>query len=372
MADVKKDSPKHIVICCREWGTSTGRYVRNLVDQLQHIDATNQYTILLNEKDIDTWTPRANNFTKILCPYKEYSFGEQFGLGRMLQQLKPDIVHFTMTQQPILYRGKVVTTMHDLTTLRFINPSKNKIIFRIKQFLYGFVCRIAAKKSARIITPSQYVKQDVAAYTGVNEAKIHVTYEGSDSIVDAPATVAPLVDKPFILYVGRPNPHKNLNRLIEAFALLSEQYPDLVLALAGKKDAVYDMIEEKYKNRVSNLYFAGFMNDGQLRWLYKHCEAYVFPSLSEGFGLPGLEAMRHNAPVVSSLATCLPEIYGDAAAYFDPNDIGDMKMQIANVLASETSRSELIQKGARQVERYSWREMAEQTHQLYEDVLSDS
>jgi len=109
------------------------------------------------------------------------------------------------------------------------------------------------------------------------------------------------------MYVGRPTPHKNLDRLVEAFKLVHETYPDLVLALAGKTDHNYQALEEKVKTGgIPNVVFTGFISDGQLRWLYEHCTAYVFPSLSEGFGLPGLEAMAHGAPVVSSDAlACL-------------------------------------------------------------------
>jgi glycosyltransferase involved in cell wall biosynthesis len=175
------------------------------------------------------------------------------------------------------------------------------------------------------------------------------------------------------MYVGRPQPHKNLGRLIEAYAQLKQSNPDLKLVLAGKKDALYRQHERAVKRQgITGVVFTGFVSEGQLRWLYEHTAAYVFPSLSEGFGLPPLEAMMHGAPVVSSNATCLPEVNGDAAVYFDPLDVANMAGQIAKVLGSEKLRHDLIAKGRKQAAQYSWRRMAEQTLDVYERVLEDS
>src|SRR5690606_8601175 len=114
--------------------------------------------------------------------------------------------------------------------------------------------------------------------------------------------------KQFIMYVGRPLPHKNLRRLIQAFALLKEKHPELHLVLAGIKDVLYKR-HERYvkKHGIQDVVFTGFISDGQLRWLYENCAAYAFPSLSEGFGLPGIEAMNQGAPVAASNATAIPE-----------------------------------------------------------------
>jgi glycosyltransferase involved in cell wall biosynthesis len=144
------------------------------------------------------------------------------------------------------------------------------------------------------------------------------------------------------------------------------------LVLAGRKDANYERIEEKaYVQGAKNLVFTGFISDRRLRWLYEHCEAYVFPSLSEGFGLPGLEAMRHGAPVISSDATCLPEIYGGAAHYFDPLDTEAMADAIEEVLTDKKLRSSLVRKGHAQVKKYSWERMAEQTLAVYRQALGE-
>ena len=361
-----------IVIDGRELSTSTGRYVERLIHYLQKIDQTNTYLILLKPDDYLKFVPSNPNFEKVLCTVKEYTFAEQLELKKQIKQLKPDLVHFTMVQQPILYRGRVVTTMHDLTTARFTNPGKNWFIFKFKQWVYKFVNWRVAHKSKFVITGTNYVKNDVARYCHIKPKKIFVTYEAADLIEEPIKPIKELQGKSFIFYVGRPQPHKNLKRLIEAFALLKEKHPELLLVLAGRRDSVYDSyIKVARKLGVEDsVIFTGFVSEGQLKWLYKGTKAYVFPSLSEGFGLPGLEAMKHEAPVVSSNATCLPEVYGQAAYYFNPLDIHDMARSIDTVLINQEIRNKLIKAGRIQAKKYSWQRMAEQTLEVYMKALS--
>jgi glycosyltransferase involved in cell wall biosynthesis len=363
---------KRIVIDARTLRTSTGRYVERLLHYLQELDRKHEYIVLLKPQDIASWNPDHANFNKLVCPHDEFGFDEQIGFKKQLNRLNADLVHFAMVQQPVWYHGNVVTTVHDLTTMRFSNPSKNSAVFTFKQQVYKYVVWRAAHKSSALITPSQFVADDVVRYTGVKPGKITVTYEAADPIEEAPVAISKLAGKKFLLYIGRPTPHKNLERLIEAFTQLRPQHPDLVLVLAGRKDANYERIEDDaYVHGVKNLHFTGFVSDKRLRWLYEHCEAYVFPSLSEGFGLPGLEAMQHGAPVVSSNATCLPEIYGDAAHYFEPTDVPAMADAINEVLTDAKLRKDLIKKGHVQVEKYSWQRMTEQTLSIYKQVLGE-
>ncbi len=363
---------KKIVIDARELRTSTGRYVERLLNYLQEVDTdlSHRYIVLLKPKDMESWTPKSKRFTKVACRYKEFTFGEQLGFAWQLYSLNASLVHFPMVQQPILYQRKAVTTMQDLTTLRFSNPSKNQLIFRFRQRVYRWVNLIAARKSKAIITPTEFVKDDVAKFTHTNSRKITVTYEAGDSI-DAKAEPIPeLENVQYIMYVGRPTPHKNLERLIEAYAVLKEKHPDLHLVLAGKTDRLFKRHASTVeKLGLTDVHFTGFISDGRLRWLYENTAAYVFPSLSEGFGLPGLEAMSHKAPVVSSNATCLPEVYGDAAHYFDPLDTDDMVRGINDVLAKPELRKKLVANGTKQVGKYSWKRMAEQTLAVYNSVL---
>jgi glycosyltransferase involved in cell wall biosynthesis len=321
---------------------------------------------------MEKWEPRNPNFTKVECPHKEFSLDEQAGLLRQLKQMNPDLVHFGMVQQPVFYKGKVVTTMHDLTGIRFRNPTKNPVVFTIKQQIYKWVNKRVARKSDAIITPTEFVRQDAASYTHISPDKITVTYESADEMPPGAEPVSGLEDAQFIMYLGRPQPHKNLARLISAYAQLKQKYPDIKLVLAGRKDAMYELHEQRIiKENIPDVVFTDYISDQQLRWLYEHCAVYVFAALSEGFGLPALEAMLHGAPVASSNATCLPEVYGDAAHYFDPTSVDDMARAIEDILVDENLRKDLITKGAVQAKKYSWQHMAEQTLAIYNKVLND-
>jgi len=361
---------KKIVIDARESGTTTGRYIDKLIENLHKLKPKYEIVVLTKEHRLEYLNKIAPRFRIVKSEFSEFGISEQTGLMWQIYRLNPDLVHFGMVQQPVLYLGRVVTTMHDLTTLRFGNPSKNKLIFRFKQWVYGWVNIVAARKSKVILTGSEFVKSDVAKYARINSRKIVVTHEAADLIPDKPEPIKSLVTKQFIMYVGRPQPHKNLGSLIDAFKELQKKHPELHLVLAGKRDALYKRHERRVNREdIDNVVFTDFVTEGQLRWLYENCTAYVFPSLSEGFGLPGLEAMAHGAPVVSSNATCLPEIYGDAAEYFDPRDVDDMVKKINKVLTNDKRRKELVKLGKKQAGKYSWQRMAEQTLAVYDNIL---
>ena len=365
---------KRIVIDAREYPSSTGRYIRKFLEYLEKIDANSdrEYVVLLKSADFDSFQPKASNFKKVRADFKEFTFSEQIGLLRLIRNLKPALVHFGMVQQPVMFTGNKVTTMHDLTTLRFMNPEKNPTLFKIKQSVYGFVNKRVARSSKAILVPSEFVKQDVANYTRVNPEKIEVTYESADKISVPAEEFAPLKNQQFLMYVGRALPHKNLMNLIDAFSLIKEKHPLLKLVLVGKKDSHIERhLAYAASKNIPDVMATGYVSEGQLRWLYENTACYCFPSLSEGFGLPSLEAMAHGAPVASSNATCLPEVNGDAAIYINPTNIQEMAKAISLVLEDQHLRKELIAKGYEQVKKYSWQRMAQETLQVYLKCLSD-
>lgn len=364
---------KRIVIDARESGTSTGRYVDKLVEHLYKFEPDFEVTILTKLLRLDFFKGITPKFKTVESNFKEFTFAEQLSLLKQMKSMGADLVHYTMTQQPVLYRGKSVTTVHDLTTVRFNNPSKNWFIYKFKQLVYKWLIKQVVRKSSQLITPSQFVKKDLIDFTHVDSSKVTVIYEAADKISQPAEPIEFLLGKKFIMYIGRPTPHKNLERLVEAFKLLRVSQPEILLVLAGKPDSNYERVKRQVvKMGVDDsVVFTGFISEGQLRWLYEHTAAYVFPSLSEGFGLPGLEAMVHGAPVVSSNATCLPEIYGNAAHYFDPLNIKGMTAKIEEVLTDEKLRTQLIALGHEQAAKYSWGRAAEQTLQIYKKALSD-
>jgi glycosyltransferase involved in cell wall biosynthesis len=361
----------HIVIDARIINSSTGRYVERLLTYLEKIDTERTYTILVPTKDLMFWRPTNPRFTLRACDVKNYSFAEQLVLKRQLDALQPDLVHFCMPQQPLLYRGKTVTTFHDLNLLHAYNSDKNWFVYHTKQAIGRLVFYFIAHKTNHIITPSQYTKDDVVRFSRVSPENISVTYESADISPTTPAEYQ-LPFKQYLLYVGQQPDYKNIRRLGDAHQKLLEKYPGLGLVLVGrlKNDALNN---KAYFDKKSyrNIHFTDFVPDEQRDWLFKHAEVYCFPSLMEGFGLPPLEAMGHGTPVIASNTTCIPEILGEAALYFNPLSTDEIATTIDSMLTNKKLRASLIKRGYAQLSRYSWERMAQQTHKIYLQILGE-
>jgi len=369
---------KHIVIDARIRRSSTGRYVDRLVEHLQAIDQLNRYTILVQPDD--PWEPKAPNFYREDSKYAQFSLNpmQQIGFSWQLYRLRPDLVHFPLNNQPLLYWGRTMVSTLDLTMLYYTRPGKTPLpIFWVKMALFRLLFWFSNRKAKAVITISNYVKDELAKKYSFIKDKMTNTYCAAEPPLEI-AAVKPtfahnsqLKTQNFLLYVGTAFPHKNLDQLIKAFEILNTSQPELNLVLVGKKEQYYTKLEQATADSParSSIVFTGFIPDQELKWLYQNAQAYVFPSLSEGFGLPGLEAMVHNCPVVSSNATCLPEIYEDAAVYFDPNNPEDMASKITSVITSQKLKKSLVQKGHAQAAKFSWRRMAEQTAEVYHSVL---
>ena len=360
----------HIAIDARIINSSTGRYVERLVTYLQEVDTHNQYTVLVPEKDKDFWKPHNPNFTVQTVNFDNYSLNEQVGFARFLNKLNADLVHFCMPQQPVSYKGKKVTTFHDLTLLKTYNSDKNWLIFHTKQLVGKYVFKRVALENNHIIAISQFTKKELQKFFPVPDENISVIYESSD-VSSIPPTKYHLPFKKYILYVGQQSDYKNIKRLGDAHQILLAKYPDLGLVLVGKKNTSARANETYFNNKkYKNIVFTDFVDDSHLSWLYSNAQAYIFPSLMEGFGLPGLEAMGHGTPVVSSNTTCLPEVYGQAAHYFNPIDTSDMAEAIDEVLSDDLLRTRLSRAGYKQIKKYSWKKQAQETYAVYKKILN--
>lgn len=362
----------HIVIDGRIIRSSTGTYVQKLLQYLQQFDQHNRYTILVPRGDTDVVPLTNPRFSYAICDIANYSWAEQTALKAQLEQLAPDLVHFCMPQQPVGYQGASVTTFHDLTLLNTYNSDKNWLLFRTKQLVGRWVFGRVLAKADHIITPSQYTKDDILRRfrRQARAEHISVLYEAAEP---ARTSLTPYRHPfaRFLLYVGQQSDYKNLRRLAAAHQQLLATHPDLGLILVGAKNASAQANQAYFQRRgYRNIHFTGFLPDQQRDWLYTQAAAYVFPSLMEGFGLPGLEAMAYRTPLVSSNATCLPEVYGDGAHYFNPRDSHDMAEAIRQVLDDADLRARLVAQADRVVAGYSWQRMAKQTLAVYQSVLT--
>lgn len=181
------------------------------------------------------------------------------------------------------------------------------------------------------------------------------------------------IKQPYLFYIGNAYPHKNLKRLVAAFNIMIQENQKIQLVLVGKMDYFYNNLKKFVQDlRIDQrVIFTGYVSDKELSWLYSNALLYVFPSLEEGFGLPGLEAMAKNLPVVCSNKAPLPEIYESAAVYFNPDNIKDMAEVILKVVNDDSLKQELKKQGREQIKKYSWEKCARETLNVYNKVILD-
>lgn len=354
-----------------------GRYSCEILKELLKLDRKNNYVILVKKiADLDNElieSIRSSKADLIETEILHYSITEQTSLPKMLEGLEPDLVHFPHFNHPIFYKGQFVSTIHDLT-LSYFTERRGLV----KQLIYDKVIADSMKRSKKILTVSQFVKDDLIKHYNRDPKDIAVTYNAIDEKFtkqneEKVTTVKEKykLKKPYILSVGQWRTHKNLLRLLEAFKKVLEKNEFIELAFAGREDPRYTQIREKISELgiEQKVIMTGFVDDEDLPGLYQGASVFVFPSLSEGFGLPGLEAQRCGVPVAASRATCFPEIYAQGAAYFDPHSVDDMAKVIDNVLNDAKLRNELVIKGLENTKRFSWKDSALKTLEVYQEVL---
>ena len=371
-----------ILIDARFLGTPTGigRYIENLVLEFEKQDNDNEYIVLVGKEGRNKWEPKNPKFKKRFLSVRWYTFREQFSLLRILKEEKPNLAHFPHWNICYFWKGPFVVTIHDLILLEFPTRRASTLgatLYWVKyKILFPLVLRKAIYKSRKIIVPSNYVKQDITKnFPKVNQEKIKVIYEGISLINTKPEASNPKLqfpNHPFLLYVGNVLPHKNLEFLIRVFKKLKAAgepiyTKDLKLMLVGESSYFYDRLKNYVKKLglLDEVIFTGRITDEELAAFYKNARAYVFPSLLEGFGLPPLEAMANGLPVIAADSSCLPEILGNAAMYFNPKNDQELMLKIQEILGNNSLRNELIAKGHAQIMKYSWNETARKTLKAY-------
>ena len=358
-------------------GTGIGTYTQNLIANLQKIDTKNQYLIFLKKENWQNVKISSKNFDKILADVSWYSLEEQLKMGSIFKSSNLDLVHVPHFNVPIFYSGKFIVTIHDLIHHHFpqtVSTTKNPVIFKLKRLGYHLIFKNALTRSKKIIVPSNFVKEDLIANCKVNPSKIALIYEAAEEGYLQKTHHSQLITHHNLIYVGNAYPHKNLEKLLYAFKILNTKYKILntKLILVSPRDVFAQRLvtEIKKRNLQDKVELLGWQNSAALVKLFAKSTAYVSPSLSEGFGIPALNAMASNLPLICSSIPTYREIYGEAAIYFDPNNPSDIAQKIKKVLEDSKTRSDLVKKGSVQVKKYSWLKMAKQTLEIYKSVLS--
>jgi glycosyltransferase involved in cell wall biosynthesis len=368
-----------------------GTYIRNLVRALARVDSVNQYTLVTPERPVPEFSDLPANFRTAIFSGPARSGLAQVSYGLFLGKLGADLIHIPLNAVPLMMPKPYLVTIHDMSTLLFASQSG------YRNRLRHFYLRRGLLRADRVMTVSMATCRDVEAVMGIPASRIRVIYNAPDPIFHAPTAPAraaagdrefgypPEIQRvldryrihyPFLLYVGRTNPQKNIPRLVEAFAVLRGEiqdhpvYRDLRLLIIGDEISRYPALRHAViQSRVEEtVRFLGFVPIDTLRTFYQAASAFVFPSLYEGFGLPPLEAMACGTPVVCSHVSSLPEVVGEAAEIVNPENVFDIARGMREVLLNTERRRTMVERGFEQTRRFSWERTAQQVLEAYQEV----
>jgi glycosyltransferase involved in cell wall biosynthesis len=375
----------HIVIDARRIRYfGIGTYIRSLVHALSTIDTTNQYTLVSAPANVLTLSGLPENFHSAVYARSDHSFFDHLAFPVFLRGLSPDLVHIPLNRVPLLMVKPYVVTIHDMANLLF-EEEYSTIRMQLRRFRFkrGLV------RANRVIAVSESTKRDVENMLGVPTERMCRVYNAPDPGFFQRATNPGQeqgrimeryqINYPFLLYTGNIRRHKNVPRLVEAFAVVRDQlashpvYKDLRLVIIGDTISEHPAVRQAViKSRVENVVrFLGFVPFDTLRCFYESAAGFVFPSRYEGFGLPPLEAMACGTPVVTSNVSSLPEVVGDAAVLVNPENVFDIARGIRDVLLDEELRARLIRRGREQAARFSWSWTARQVLEIYKQAAAE-
>lgn len=359
------------------WGagfTGIGNYIREIAPRLFAQMNETDFVVFTSE-NAQSELARFPNVTAKIALQKIYSIGEQTTFWHQMRKEKADLTWFPHFNVPLLYGRPFVVTIHDLTILRFPGKKMRRSWHRSG---YRHVLDHALQKSKSIIAISEFTKHEIQAFDPACDAKkISVIHNGVDHERFANvkqyqvAAWRKRFAAPIFLVSGVWREHKNIPNAIRAFDMYRKYGGKGSLIITGKPDPYYPEVERlaRQSRYMDDIHLLGFVDDIEIPALMQAANALLFPSLAEGFGLPALEAMAAGTPVAASNTSSLPEVCGEAALYFDPENIEDIALKMVDICESSIRKS-LILKGKKHVQRFSWDSTAEQTADILLHALS--
>jgi len=366
-----------------------GTYIRNLVRALAQLDSSNEYRLITPARLVPEFADLPSNFKTARFEQIQNGGLAQFGFSMFLRKLEADLYHIPLNSVPLWMPKPYLVTIHDMSTLLFPNQSGYRNNLRM------FYSRRGLLRADRVMAVSMATRRDVESVLGIPPERLRVIHNAPDPAFCQPSTgvraydgvLPPEVQRtldryrihyPFLLYVGRTNPQKNIPRLVEAFAVLRGEiqshpvYRDLRLIIIGDEISRHPSLRHAViQSRVEDsVRFLGFVPIDTLRAFYQAAAAFVFPSLYEGFGLPPLEAMACGTPVVCSHVSSLPEVVGEAAEVVNPENVFDIARGMREVLVNQELLTRLIDRGLEQARQFSWERTAQQVLDAYLEIGS--
>jgi len=359
-----------------------GTYIWNLVRNLAGIDTENEYLLIGSQRNFHELGPLPPNFKQMYQPQEESLWRHHVTIPFALRRQHVDVVHVPHHNAPFFNPSKLVVTMHDCVHLLFPQEDSSKF----QNYRSYLQTKRVVESAKHVFAVSKSTKEDLINIFEVPETKISVVYNALDerfAFAHTPEELKHVLERyqlkdPFVLYAGKIRPHKNLHRLIEAFAVLKseliddDKYKNLKLIIIGDELSKHQYLRLTVirSGAQQDVRFFGFVPYPILRVFYQSAALFAFPSLYEGFGLPPLEAMANHTPVIASNTSSLPEVLDDAAVLVNPENVFDIARGMKLILSDELLRQKLIQKGIEQVAKFSWKLAAQNVLQTYEHVAA--
>ncbi|MEO7102182.1 MAG: glycosyltransferase family 1 protein [Gemmatimonadaceae bacterium] len=349
-------------------GTET--YARELISALSRVDSDNHYVLFLNEESSGERFSSISRFEHVVCPVaassraKRYVW-EQLHLPAFTESYGVDVLHSLGYVGPLFTHAAHVVTIHDVNFLQ-----RDVRMSPVRRAMLGAATFSVARTAQRTITMSNFSRDEIVRRLHVSEARVEVTHLAPRKRLDHQyANPTTAVEREYLLAFAGPSPHKNVPRLIEAFASVSDAIPHSLhiigsLPRGGSVERVVDALAMG-----SRVQLLGYIGDDAMETELAGATALVFPSLYEGFGLPIVDAQRLGVAVICSTAGSLPEIAGQGAMLFDPRSVCDIASSISRVSKDRSLRERLIRAGRENVERFSWEATAMDTLRIYADAF---
>ena len=364
-----------------------GRYISNLVKALLEIDKKNSYFIYLDKKSMLVDYINAKN-----CVFRRINTSnafmyEQFFLPAAAKKDKVDILHGTDNTIPVFFRGKTAVTIHDTMFIRPISRTilKPTMKQRVTDAYNKSAIPASAKKADRVITVSEYSRQDILKNIKIGGDKVRVIGEGVEEkykVIKNEKRIKKVKEKfgiikPYIMISAASDLRKNTIRAIEAFNIfnnLTEYKYQLVITSIGAKELATTNIRRKISelNLEKYVIITDYVTDEDMVLLYNGGFCLLFPSIWEGFGLQVLEAFACGLPVITSDNTSLKETAGDAAFFIDPFSVEDIVRGMTSLASAPARRRSMVSKGFKQLKNFSWKEAAKETLKVYEEAVNNT
>ncbi len=354
--------------------TGVGVYLRNFLHYLQELAPKDtEFYIYVLERDADQIHFKTNQFIKREVRTLWHTFDEQTSFYSVLQNDKLDLMHFTYFSYPVLYTRPFIATVHDITPLVHKTGRASTLspfLYEIKHAAFKYVLGQQVKNAKRIITPTDSVKKQLFEIYGVQYMeKITPVFEGVNyELMNAKENISLKKDFPkrFFLYVGNFYPHKNVGALVAAYKSLKT---DTELILVGPTNYFSDKLKEEIAAEgIKNIrfYHTGKVED--LVFFYKNALALVNPSISEGFGLPLVEAAYFNLPIIASNLDVFKELFGEEYIYFDPKDVKSIAGKLEKFIEYSKSKNPKVNYSTL-LKNYSFEKMTREIADIYKELL---